>query len=183
MVARGVWGKLTRQARFCDVGGDDALPAAIRGRLKDLGLQVGGHSRVDGQHGQRRRVVDLSETFYEDRGAASVRRRTFRKGRTRTRNDGASDLDILLTRHENEDVARGMRDVDLQRLLDGAVDVILTGRLAEQDVNWERSTGDGVAGSVVVELGELRTEEAESASANRRAAAASAPSRRSWWPK
>lgn len=48
-----------------------------------------------------------------------------------------------------------MRDVDLESLLDGAVDVVLAGRLAEEDVDGEGSTGDREARSVVVELGEL----------------------------
>jgi hypothetical protein len=81
--------------------------------------------------------------------------RSFDRRQVCTRNDGAGDLNVLLTSHEDENVAGRVRDVDLERLLDGAVDVVLARRLREEDVDGEGSTRDGVAGSVIVELGEL----------------------------
>ena len=38
---------LTGQRRFCDVGGDDALPSAIIRSFEDLGLQIRRHLRID----------------------------------------------------------------------------------------------------------------------------------------
>lgn len=48
-----------------------------------------------------------------------------------------------------------MRDVNLEGLLDGAIDVVLARRFAEQNVDGEGTSRNGVAWSVVVELGEL----------------------------
>lgn len=46
--------------------------------------------------------------------------------------------------------------MNLKSLFDRAVNVVLAGGFAEQDVDGERSTGNGEAGCIVVELGELR---------------------------
>lgn len=70
-----------------------------------------------------------------------------------------------------------MRDVDLERLLDGAIDVVFAGRLAEEDVDWEGTTRDREAGSVVVELGELRKKDISRSSGG--AELRGSPSRRS----
>lgn len=73
----------------------------------------------------------------------------------RTLDDIARDFDVLLARHEDQDVARRVRDVDLERLLDGRVDIVLARRLAEEDVDGEGATRDREAGGVVVEAREL----------------------------
>lgn len=72
-----------------------------------------------------------------------------------TSHDLTADLDVLLTRHEDEDIASGMREVNLQGLLDGAVNIVFAWRLAEEDVDGESSTRDREAGRVVEEAGEL----------------------------
>jgi hypothetical protein len=48
-----------------------------------------------------------------------------------------------------------MRNVNLQRLLDGGIDVVLAGGFREEDVDGEGATWDGETGGVVVEFGEL----------------------------
>lgn len=78
-----------------DVGGDDALADAVGGPLEYLGLQVGGQLRVDGKHGQRRGGVDLFEALGHQ---------------------GARHLDVFLARHEHQDVAARLLQVDLYRV-------------------------------------------------------------------
>ena len=63
--------------------------------------------------------------------------------RRRTLNDLTGDLDVLLTGHEDEHVPWRVRQMDLEDLLDGAVDVVLARRLAVEDLDRERSSGDG----------------------------------------
>jgi hypothetical protein len=46
--------------------------------------------------------------------------------------------------------------MDLKDLLDSTVDVVLTGGLAVEDLDGERSTRDGEFGGAAVEVGELR---------------------------
>ena len=66
--------------------------------------------------------------------------------------DLASNFDVLLTRHEDKDIARRKREVNLEYLLDRAIDVVFAGRLGVESLDGERATGDGEAGSVAVEL-------------------------------
>ena len=54
---------LTCQRGLGDVGGHHTLPDAVRGPLEDLGLQVAGQLRVDGQDGQGRGLVQLLQTL------------------------------------------------------------------------------------------------------------------------
>jgi hypothetical protein len=46
--------------------------------------------------------------------------------------------------------------MDLEDLLDSRVDVVFAWRFAMEDLDGERSTGDGKGRSVAVEVGELR---------------------------
>lgn len=77
-----------------------------------------------------------------------------RKGQTI--DDIASSLNVFLTRHKDEDITRRVRNVDLKSLLDGTVDVVLAGGLAEEDVDGERSSWDRETRCTVVELRELQ---------------------------
>ena len=67
----------------------------------------------------------------------------------------AGDLDVLLAGHEDEDVALVLREVHLDGLLDGGVDVVLDVVLGVEDVDGEGAAGDGEAGDVAEEVGEL----------------------------
>ena len=67
----------------------------------------------------------------------------------------AGHLDVFLARHEDEDVAGGRLEVDLQGLLDGGVDVVLDRVLAEEDFDGEGASGDGEGGDVAEEHGEF----------------------------
>lgn len=117
-----------------DVGGHHALPDPVLRPLEDLRLQIGGQLRVDRQDGELGRVVDLGQPLGQDL---------------------AGDLDVLLAGHEDQDVARGRLQVDLQRLLDGRVHVVLDRVLAEEGLDGEGAPGDGERGHVAEEHGEL----------------------------
>jgi hypothetical protein len=67
----------------------------------------------------------------------------------------AGHLDVLLARHEDENVAGRGLQVDLQRLLDGGVHVVLHRVLAEEDLDREGPSGDGEGGDVAEEHREL----------------------------
>ena len=58
----------TCQRRLGNVCGDDHLPSAVNCRLEDFGLQISRHLRVDWQHSQRSRVVQLVESLCEIEG-------------------------------------------------------------------------------------------------------------------
>lgn len=62
----------TRQRGLGDIGRDDDLSASVFGRRKDLGLQICRHLRVDGQHFERRDIVDLFEPFCKRQAAGQV---------------------------------------------------------------------------------------------------------------
>jgi hypothetical protein len=78
-----------------------------------------------------------------------------RRREGRTIDDIASRLNVFLTGHEDQDITRRMRYVNLESLLDSTVDVVLAGGLAEEDVDGERSSRDGEARCAIVELREL----------------------------
>ena len=67
----------------------------------------------------------------------------------------AGTFDVLLASHEDEDVAWWMRQVDLESLLDSAVNVVFAWRLAEKLVHRESPTRNSEGGSVIVEGREL----------------------------
>ena len=69
-----------------------------------------------------------------------------------TLNDLAGHFDILLSGHEDEDVTRRKREMDLQDLLDGAVDIVLARRLRVEDLDREGTSGDREARRVTIEL-------------------------------
>ena len=73
----------------------------------------------------------------------------------RTLDDLTSDFDVLLSSHEDEDITRRKRQVDLQHLFDGTVDVVLTWRLGVEDLDRERPARDGERGRVAIEGREL----------------------------
>jgi hypothetical protein len=85
--SKGSSWKLTRQRGLGDVGSDDDLPSPVSSRLKDLRLQIGRHLRVNGQYGQRSRVVELRETFCDRPEKSSARwpfaRSSFERSRKR----------------------------------------------------------------------------------------------------
>ncbi|SRR5258708_1170083 len=64
-------------------------------------------------------------------------------------------LDILLPGHKYQNVPRRKRQVDLEHLLDGAVNVVLARRFGGEDFDWEGSTRDGEYGGVSVKVGEF----------------------------
>ena len=68
-----------------------------------------------------------------------------------TLNDLAGHFDILLSGHEDEDVTRRKREMYLQDLLDGAVDIVLARRLRVEDLDRESSPRDSERGCVPVE--------------------------------
>ena len=73
-----------------------------------------------------------------------------------TLDDLAGHFDVLLSGHEDEDVTRRKREMDLQDLLDGAVDIVLARRLRVEDLDRESTTRDGEAWCIAIEVGELR---------------------------
>ena len=72
-----------------------------------------------------------------------------------TFNDLACCLDILLTRHEHQDIALRTRQVDLQHLLDGRVDIVFARGLAVKDLDREGTSGNGELGCTAKEAREL----------------------------
>ena len=72
-----------------------------------------------------------------------------------TLDDLAGHFDVLLSGHEDEDVTRREREMDLQDLLDGAVDIVLARRLRVEDLDRERPARDGERGRVAIEGREL----------------------------
>ncbi len=68
----------------------------------------------------------------------------------------AGYLDVFLPGHEDEDVARREREMDLQDLLDGAVDVVLARRLRVEGLDRERPPGDGERRRIPIERRELQ---------------------------
>lgn len=69
--------------------------------------------------------------------------------------DLTSDFDVFLTSHENQDVARRKREVDLQDLFYSTVYIIFTRRLRMKHLHRERSTRNSISRCVSVEIGEL----------------------------
>lgn len=81
-----------------------------------------------------------------------------------TFDNGAGHLDVLLTGHEDENVAGRIGEMNLKDLLDGAVDVVLARRLAVEDFDRESATRDREERGRAVEvreLGRLKRERAE----------------------
>jgi hypothetical protein len=72
-----------------------------------------------------------------------------------TINHSACHFDVLLPSHENQNISHRHRKMDLQNLLNSAVDVVLTRSSTMEDLDRERSAGDGVVGRLTEELGEL----------------------------
>ena len=68
-----------------------------------------------------------------------------------TLDDLAGHFDVLLSGHEDEDVTRRQREMDLQDLLDSAVDIVLARRLRVEDLDRESSPRDSERGCVPVE--------------------------------
>lgn len=85
------------------------------------------------------------------------RRRRRGRGRERDREEGrfrfkhhlAGAQDVFLPSHEDQDVACRLREVDLQRLLDGRLHVVLARLLGINDIHGEsaaRNPDDNVKG-------------------------------------
>ncbi len=73
-----------------------------------------------------------------------------------TCNHTARRFDILLTRHEDKNISRWTSQVNLEHLLDGAVDVILTRRLAMEYLDRESSARNGEVRGLTEEVRKLR---------------------------
>mmetsp|Transcript_24293 Transcript_24293/g.76457 ORF Transcript_24293/g.76457 Transcript_24293/m.76457 type:complete len:388 (-) Transcript_24293:519-1682(-) len=98
-----------REGGLGDVGGDDALAAAVRGLLEDDGLQVAGQLAVHGQNQHLgRALAQVVDALLEGE---------------------ARGLDLLLPRHEDQNVPGGVAEVDGHGLLARGVDVVLAHRL------------------------------------------------------
>lgn len=69
--------------------------------------------------------------------------------------DLTSDLNILLTGHKDQYIARWQRKVDLQDLLHCTVDVILARRFTVEDFDWECSPRNSIGRGLAIEIGEL----------------------------
>ena len=92
--------------------------------------------------------------------------------------DLARNLDILLSSHEDQDITWRERQVNLQHLLDGAVDVVFAGRFCVEYLDGEGSPWDGEGRCVAIERGELgHADECES---YQRGGGCNLPSLRSW---
>ena len=68
---------------------------------------------------------------------------------------GADGDDVFLAGHEDEDVAGRLREVDLHRLLDRALDVVLARRLGVEDVDGEGAAGDLEHGHLAGDAGDM----------------------------
>jgi hypothetical protein len=111
-----------RQRRLGDVGGEHDLARAGRRRLKDFRLQVGRQRRVDARHDE---LADL------------------RAERARAvRQNLGGRVDLVLAGEEDENVARRLRDVHLQRSDDDGVEVVGLGRLGVENVDRVAAAGN-----------------------------------------
>jgi hypothetical protein len=59
-----------------------------------------------------------------------------------------------LTSHEDEDITGRLRNVNLEDLVDGAVNVVFAWCFGEEDIYWEGSAGDLELRCATVERGE-----------------------------
>jgi hypothetical protein len=81
-------------------------------------------------------------------------------GSTKAREEPTLDhlaryLNILLSSHENKNIAGGKREMNLEDLFNGAVDVVLAGRLRVECFHRESAPGDSVCWGVSIEHREL----------------------------
>lgn len=72
-----------------------------------------------------------------------------------TSNDIASSLDILLTRHEHQDITLRHRQMNLQDLLDGAIDIVLTWGFTMINLDRERTSWNRICRRIPKELRKL----------------------------
>ena len=94
----------------------------------------------------------------------------------RTLDDLAGDLNVFLTRHEDQNIARRERKMNLEDLLDRAIDIVFARGLGVEDLNRERPSRDGESRRIAIERRELRIHERGSSKYGR----ANVPSQRSW---
>lgn len=78
-----------------------------------------------------------------------------------TGNDITGDFNLLLSRHEHQDVPHGRLEVYLNHLPHGTLHIVLTRVATEHDVHWESAAGDlrGEEGRGGEEGGKEREEE------------------------
>jgi len=118
-----------------DVCRHDDLAGAVGRRVEDLCLQLRREERVDGQHQDGRHSFPALDQPLADALAGGE--------------------DVLLPRHKDEDVALGLREVDLDRLLDGRLEVVLLRHFGVQNVDREGAAWDLEDGHGAKELGEF----------------------------
>uniref|UniRef100_A0A8R7K0H9 Uncharacterized protein n=1 Tax=Triticum urartu TaxID=4572 RepID=A0A8R7K0H9_TRIUA len=122
------------QRRLGDVGRQNHLAGALRRRLEDLGLELGGQVRVDrADHQLRNLAADRPHLLLQQ---------LFHR------------LDLLLPREEQQDVAGGLLDVQLQDRDDGGGDVVRLRRRGVVDVHLVPPPGDLEDGGLVEEVAE-----------------------------
>lgn len=83
-------------------------------RLENARLHLGRQLRVHWQNDELGRFVNLRQPLSHH---------------------NARDLDVLLARHENENVAGRVREVHRERLLDRRLDIVLVGRARKEHVD------------------------------------------------
>mmetsp|Transcript_37897 Transcript_37897/g.108999 ORF Transcript_37897/g.108999 Transcript_37897/m.108999 type:complete len:414 (-) Transcript_37897:906-2147(-) len=124
-----------RDRRLGDVRRKHHLPCALRGGLEDLRLHVRGERRVDGQN------EELANS-----GAQAT-------GLVADRIDGL--LDLLLSREEDQNVARALGEVNLQHGDDASFEVVRLGGLRVVNADGVPPARDVEDRGVVEEFREL----------------------------
>jgi len=75
---------------------------------------------------------------------------------SRTIDNLASDFDVLLASHKDQNIAHRLGKMNLENLLDRTVDVVFTRRPGVRDVDGESATWNCEGWSIAVEARELR---------------------------
>merc|ERR1719458_1605493 len=123
------------EASLCDVGRENHFPRSRGCRLKNFCLQVTGQICID----------------WNNQKFSNLRAKL-----PRTLNENLlCSLNLLLTSEEDEDITKGLSDVDLKRGHHDGINVVSFRCFCVIDVNWEPSTGNPEDGGIVKELAEL----------------------------
>lgn len=114
---------INSQRRLRDVGGDNTFSAARRRWVEDHRLDLRRQRRVHRENDEGRRVCGLEALH------------AFVEGLT-------GGVDLLLASEEQQDVPRGLAEMNLQHRYQGGLYVVCLGLFGVQYFNWERPPWD-----------------------------------------